>query len=425
MLKLPNNCRCTGINGDSKKCIPDELPVFPRNWKTVRANPRITWYISYRFYDDNLNQSQKVIIKGFNEYKTLKAKQDAVRTLMDYELDLLKNKGYNKITKSYYVDPSGDVEISDHTPFLEALNYSYDNLKLPGTSKIDIKSCLKYISQAAELLRYDRIPLKDIKVKHIILVLEKTGQIKKKLLEEKRKLHPLKKYPDAWTANTFNYYRTSLGILFKPLVKLQIKEFNIAYMVEKEKKIVKIRETLSTEERKIVDAHVYQLDYKFWRFMHLFFHSGSRIVEMLAIRKTEKQIDFENLRFKITVKKGKKFQEEWRPIKEMIVDLWKEVYNESKQGQYLFSEGLNPGDKMIRREQVTRRWRRHVKKKLGITADFYSLKHSNLDDIAKMAGLAIAQEAGGHATPVITIKYATGEPQRKFDAIKELKNSFA
>ena len=409
MLLLPNNCRA------------GNLTVYPKNWKTVKANAKLIWSISYRFYDDNLKQCRKVVIKGMNRYDLLHEKQAAVHALMADELRMLKDEGLNRITGIFKLEKENDV--TTYTPFIEALNYAFEHIKVSAAYKIDIKSCLKYITLAAMELYFDRYPLRDIRRKQLLLLLEKTGEIKKAELEKKRKANTKKILPEAWSANTFNYYRSSLGVLYKYLISMEAVDSNVALSIEKEAKIKKIRDTLTKDQRTAVNGHIYKLDYHFWRFMQVFFHSGSRIIEMLAVKK--KDVDMDNQRFKVTVKKGKKHQEEWRPIKSIALTLWLELSGEASDNDYLFSLSLRPGIKLIRREQVTRRWRRHVKKKLGITADFYSLKHSNLDDIARIAGMETAQKAAGHTTPVITLKYATGEQERQHERIRGVDNAFS
>jgi hypothetical protein len=98
---------------------------------------------------------------------------------------------------------------------------------------------------------------------------------------------------------------------------------------------------------------------------------------------------------------------------------------------FVFSKGLKPGIKQIRADQITRRWRRHVKGKvenggLGITADFYSLKHLNLDETAAVLDSKDASAMASHTTPVITIKhYLTNETERQNTRLQKVANPFA
>ncbi len=100
MKQLSNNCRIGKIS------------VFPKDWKTVRANVNITWYIKYRFYDDNIKRSKQVVIKGMNEFSTLKGKQVGVITLLNSEIADLEN-GLNKFTNQFFIDENSQKDISE------------------------------------------------------------------------------------------------------------------------------------------------------------------------------------------------------------------------------------------------------------------------------------------------------------------------
>lgn len=65
-----------------------------------------------------------------------------------------------------------------------------------------------------------------------------------------------------------------------------------------------------------------------------------------------------------------------------------------------------------------------MKKKLGIKADIYSLKHSNLDETAAILDVKAAQNQAGHTAPVITIeRYLGGENERKHNRLKTFNNN--
>lgn len=129
--------------------------------------------------------------------------------------------------------------------------------------------------------------------------------------------------------------------------------------------------------------------------------------------------------FIVLVLKGKKHRRDIRVIHNDVLHLWQELWDLAKPGQYLFSRGLIPGNVMIRKDQICRRWNKYVKADkdkggLGIKKDFYPLKHKNLDNIAKVSGIQEAQGAAGHKTPVITLTYAVNEKQRQRDRLKSV-----
>lgn len=150
-----------------------------------------------------------------------------------------------------------------------------------------------------------------------------------------------------------------------------------------------------------------------------------RIIFANTLHISENIVDLQAQRFKVIVRKGSVSLEAWRPIKDVSVELWRQAMEGVGEGQYIFSDRLKPGDGMIRRDQISRRWKRLVKDQLGITADFYSIRHLNIDEVAAALDVQAAAAAAGHTTPVITLKhYATGERGRVDERIKKVRNEF-
>jgi hypothetical protein len=59
-----------------------------------------------------------------------------------------------------------------------------------------------------------------------------------------------------------------------------------------------------------------------------------------------------------------------------VIKYWEEIINEcSSEEDYLFTRGLEPSLIPIQPYQITKRWKRLVKDKYNVTADFYALKH--------------------------------------------------
>ncbi len=401
MIKLPNGCSMSAIS------------VYPNNWDKPKASIKKIWHIQYYFYDPAFKHDKRykygkrcIIKNGINRIKVLEERQDVVREMMETELYTLKEKGFNPITEKTLVPTEIDYEISPSTPFIKSLYKALDKLSCQPSTLLDIKSVLKYIEKAAVQLKYDHIPVKEIKRKHIRLLLDHCGKIK-----------------PTWSSNQFNHYRKYLGVLYKQLVELEAVEYNPIRDISKQKTVKRIRKTLTIEERKKVNDYLHQKHYTFWRFVHIFFHSGARLTELLSVKKEE--VDLKGQKYKCLIQKGKEYNEVWRTIKDVALPLWQEVMNEGNINQYLFSKNLCPGNNKIRREQVTRRWEMHVKKKLEINADLYSLKHSNTDETTDILSLLDASKMNSHTNTKTTLIYAVGEKERQHQRLKQVKNSFA
>jgi len=393
MIQLPNGCYCS------------ELKVNPTNWKTLRATTSKDWYIQYRFYDPTILKNGKIapklkIIKGMNSSKTREDRRSDTQILIDNELSLLLS-GYNPITGII----ASEEEINPRIYLLEAMAKALDKLTLEPKTRQGIVGMFRHFETGAKKLRYDMVQIGEIKRKHIRAIFDYLGG------------------KNNWSNNTFNNYRKYMSIIFKELVELEAMEFNPIIGIAKKEVLKKIRTTLTEKERKMVTDHVESKYPTFWNFLQIFFHSGARISELLLIKKED--VDLKNQRFKIVVKKGRSRKEVMKVIKDVALPFWTNSVQNSKDGDYIFSYDLKPGALPITPIQITKRWYRLVKKPLGITADFYSLKHLNLDETAAILDLQAAASMAGHTTTVVTMAhYAVGEKERIHQRLRAVGNKF-
>lgn len=387
-----------------------EPKVNPQDWRTCpKIALRAKWYIQYRFYDPNFREKypkgKQIIIKSMNQYATLQERRDATAALIEDIYVLHKADGYNPISKQFYKEPEIEYAIHPNTLLPKALKQAMDRLSVEKRTLTDVKNSLTHIVKSIKALNYDYMPVSKVTRKHIRLILDNCVNVKK-----------------YWSNSLFNNYRKYLSMIFNELLELEAIEHHPVRDISKKKTVQKIRQTLTKEERTIVNTHLLKNHYEFWRYTQIFFHSGRRSSELLSVKR--EHVDLHNQRYKIVDKKGKKYIEKWAPIKTIALPLWEEIMTLAKPNQYLFAYDLKPGDKPIKPDQITKRWRRNVKAPLGITADFYSLKHSNADDIAAMYSLSMAQGFIGHSSEKMTRVYATGQNERDIESMKGIENVF-
>lgn len=400
-MLLHNNCRCS------------KLSVHPKDWKTVRASTKKDWYITYRFYDPTVTdiktgkvKPKLITIKGMNTFKDVLQRRTITQNLLDNELDLLLNKAYNPITKQFSHIEQTEYEIDPHTPFITALQLALEKIKCEKCTKEDIKSVLKYFEIAAIQLRFDKLQISQVKRKHIKLTLNHCEKVKEK-----------------WSANQFNHYRKYLSILFTELCELDAVEYNPIRDLSKQKTITKIRETLSTEDRIKVDAHLKNNHYNLWRFMHIFFHSGARESELVALKGVD--VDLKKQRYKVIIKKGKTHRQVYKTIKDIALPLWTEIMQHCKADDFVFGLGLEANIKPTTNHLISKYWLKYVKKPLGITADFYSLKHSNTTETVNILSDEDAAKMNGHTSTAMVVSiYDVGRKDRVHDRLKGVCNSF-
>jgi integrase len=223
------------------------------------------------------------------------------------------------------------------------------------------------------------------------------------------------------SARSWNAYRTYLCMLFEQLMEYEIIEINPVKMLRKKTEDDPVRIILTHEERRLVFEHLQKTDPVFLRFTQMFFHSGARLTELVNLR--IENIFLENSHYHVYIKKGHKKRWVTKVIKDIALPYWREQIGDRMTG-YLFSVGLVPGENQIRPEQITRRWKRHVKDKLGIKADLYSLKHLNTDEVSAQLSIGEAARFNSHTVQMARKHYAVNETMRELDRVKKIKNDF-
>ena len=283
----------------------------------------------------------------------------------------------------------------------KSLDYAFSKLKVEPHTRECVASSLKYIQLSIRALGYNQIEAHRITRKHVRLIMDQC--------EQDRNL----------SARSWNAYRTYLGMLFEQLMEYELIENNPVLQLRKKQEDEVVRTVLTLEQRKLLIVHLQETDPVFLRFIQIFFHSGARRTELLDLR--IENIHLDKGYYQVFVKKGRKKRWVTKVIKEIALPFWREQIGNRISG-YIFSIGLLPGDKPIRPEQVTRRWKRHVKDKLDITADLYSLKHLNTDEVSSELSLIEAAKHNSHSVQMAKKHYAVNETLRELERVRKIKN---
>ncbi len=399
-IPLPNGCFVTHPS------------VFPKNWKTVRASTKFHWRVQYYFKDpafiERYPYGKLIIVKGMNIYHDPDQRRQVTEIILQDEMILLKG-GYNPITE-ITIPPLPEVycDIQPYTPFIAAMKLAEEKLKVSDKTHENIRCALRYVEKSADVLGFSKIPVQMIRRKNISLILNNCSKVKKH-----------------WSAQLFNHYRTYLMMCFKKCVELEAVENNpVNSDLPKEEEEINLRDLLTDEEIETIKEH-FKDDKYFTRWMHIFFHSGARPIELIRLKETA--VNLERMSYKVKVRKRKKIEEKWRPIKRIALAYWQEIMDEIKQsGQsdiYLFGTGLKPGKVACTRDYITKKWQREVKERLQIQKDMYGLKHKNLDETAAILDADAAARQAGHTSKVITLKhYLVNETERENNKLREVNN---
>lgn len=376
-------------------CSYSQPFIKPQNWQTKKAKISENWFIKYRFFDPRYKAPKQIMIKGMNRFKVLVERQAETQRLLDAELKALQ-EGYNPFEKNTLSSRTGDLTL------VQALKMATDKMSVAEFTKRDLIRCHTAFEKAINSLGWGQLLLTEVSRKHIRHILDNSSK----------------------SDDRFNKHRSYMMMMLAFLCELELIPTNFARDIKKRKVVKKIRIVLEDDERKKVNEYL-KLNYPtFHRFLHIFFHSGARISELLSLKVAD--VDLQKRRFKLIIRKGVTYKEVWRVIKDIALPYWTELLENSKETDYVFSAGLKPGKNKIQTFQITKRWSRLVKQKLNINADFYSLKHLHSTEVSEMIGEKEAAQHNGHtSTAMVSQVYDVRREERKNKTVSSLDNKFA
>lgn len=406
MIILPEGCYCSNLS------------VHPKDWQNAGASIKSDWYIHYRFYDPTVRAKngkinpKMVIIKGMNAFKTLTERRDAVNLLIKQELVMLRQEGYNPITKKYMIEQEViQYEIDPEMPFIKALEKSAERLEITKNVRKDMKGILKKVETAAKQLRINDVTISAI-----------TRRNMKYLLEQCARNSP------TFSNHRYNTYRGYLMMMFKELVELEAAPTNIMRDISKKGVTKKIKDVLTEEQRILIDDHLQIVFPRFRMFIHLFFHSGGRKTELLQLKPG--MINLNNQTYRCLIKKRRYYTEVDRTIKTIALPFWKFFLEGCGPDQFLFGPLFQPGNKPIGEGMPTQYWKKYVKSPvkdggLDIQVDFYSLKHLNTTELVDQFDEEAAAAQDGHtSTAMVKSIYDVKHLSRQHDRLKKADNAF-
>lgn len=387
-------------------CHYSDIWVHPENWKslTTQKSLKLNWYVECKFYDPLFKEKYP---KGFpyrkklNSYRTLEERKAAIQVLLKAIPKPLEDKGYNPITKKYMIPEVKPASGSLHPKmnFIEALKITYPKLTVSEGVKKEIKRIINKLEQSAAELRIEFV-IFEIHSGHVRDLLDYLNL----------------------TPNEYNKYLTHLSIVLSDLVEKRMVFHNPIKDIKKKKTVKKIRETMEVSELQKVFKILKSDYYTFYRYGMIFFHSGARTAELFRVQK--KHVNLAKQEYKITILKGNTYKEVIKVILPKALPFWTEILNECiNDDDFLFTRNLQPSQVPIQPYQITKRWKRLVKDKLDVTADFYSLKHLFLDELDKASEnhSNLSKKMASHTTNVTEAVYLVGREKRKNEVLKSIK----
>lgn len=391
MVKITNKMVTKTLQG----CSYTEFWVSPANWqKATKKDLSKDWFVECVFFDPRY---EKKYPKGFsfrkkaNKPQTIEERK-ALISLFLKSIPQQFNDGYNPITKKYM--NLRDEGLYPDLLFIEAFRRALEIKSGTKSHLYNIKRAIDRLEEASEALGMQYIKIKDLR-----------------RVDLKRMLDYLQ-----LTDKYYNKFVIYFSSLYRELIEYECCESNITRDIYPKKTFKEPRLVLEKNELDRVREHLEETHPDFYRYMMIFLYSGARNTELFRLQR--KDIDLDKQEFVILLEKGGQYKRCTKVILSPALEYWREVCEECKSpDDYLFALNFVPSKKMGNKEIVTRFWKRNVKDKLGIEADFYSLKHYMLDNLDSDTAMLLASHTNKNTTAI----YQVNKAKKDREMLKQLK----
>ena len=391
MVKITNKMVTKTIQG----CSYTEFWVSPSNWqKATKKDLSKDWFVECVFFDPRY---EKKYPKGFSFRKKANKPQtiEERKALISFFLKSIPhqfNDGYNPITKKYM--NLRNEGLYPDLLFIEAYRRALEIKSGTKSHLYNIKRAIDRLEEASEALGMQYIKIKDLR-----------------RVDLKRMLDYLQ-----LTDKYYNKFVIYFSSLYRELIEYECCESNITRDIYPKKTFKEPRLVLEKNELDRVREHLEEAYPDFYRYMMIFLYSGARNTELFRLQR--KDVDLDKQEFVILLEKGGQYKRCTKVILSPALEYWREVCEECKSpDDYLFALNFVPSKKMGNKEIVTRFWKRNVKDKLGIEADFYSLKHYMLDNLDSDTAMLLASHTNKNTTAI----YQVNKAKKDREMLKQLK----
>ena len=383
------------ITNTIQGCSYTELWVSPANWqKATKKDLDKDWYVQCIFFDPRYGKKYP---KGFpyrkkaNKPQTIEERKALISFLLK-NIPQQFNNGYNPITKKYM--NLRDEGLYPDLLFIEAFKRALEIKSGAKSHLYNIKRAIERLEEASEALGMQYIKVKDLRRVDLKIMLDYL------------------QLPDKYY-NKFVIYFSSL---YRVLIEYECCESNITRDIYPKKTFKEPRLVLEKNELDKIKELLEETHPEFYRYMMIFLYSGARNTELFRLQR--KDVDLDKQEFVILLEKGGQYKRCTKVILTPALEYWKEVCEECQSpDDYLFALNFVPSKKMGHTEIVTRFWKRNVKDKLGIEADFYALKHYMLDNLDSDTAMLLASHTNKNTTAI----YQVNKAKKDREMLKQLK----
>jgi integrase len=380
------------------------------------------WFVYFSITNNVTGQTiQKQFRGGINYYHNREDRLREGRALRDYWKQKLK-EGWSPWT--FTPEPTEgdvtDIQQLDKMLWPQALDFGLKEKCISKATRKGYRCTVRFFKKAAAELRDGKntiaeLPIKKIKRQHILLLLKKVTKDRN------------------WSNKAYNKHIGYLSAVLGTLLNWDIIEYNPANRI----KHLPITETqkfipFTAEEKREIHKFLYLKHYTYLVYLMVIYHTGIRPKEVLALKIQDVNLDTATIKIIPDAEEENSKTKKIRivPINNHLMPFLREMCLDSYPTDfYVFGSPFEPGKGnkgynhagrgamhpdyfkpslvKIKRDTVTRLWKRLIMVALGINKHQYAMKHTGADDkILAGVELDALKTLYGHSSKFMTEKYA-------------------
>jgi integrase len=408
------------------KTNPETPYTVPQIGIDNKGTKNEEWYVVFRFFHAGKWHYRKYR-EGINRIKDKKKKAIEAEGLKEARHQWLK-WGWNPIIDpEYKLRKVANRAAVSELPFNKAMDFALSKKKLAKKSVQDYTNILSHIKVIAERTGYDLIPIDKFEAFNVLELLDH--------ITRERKL----------SNNNYNKYLDVIRSMFTVLKRRQVVKYNPAsdlehFKVAESNKFI----ALTQEEKDLITKEMFTKHPRFFAYIQVLYHTGIRPKEILALRIADVDLkrklitiapDIEQENSKTTNVRHVAIAAQLLPfLKELDLHKYPSNYfvfgsafgpggnrgsiawvNVGKEGKgkktgvsgAMRGDYFKPSPFHIKRDTVTKLWKKIVIEDLKINKYLYALKHTGADDkILAGIDLDALRELYGHTSKLMTETYA-------------------
>jgi integrase len=370
------------------------------------------WFVSFDITNNLTGEKRRVQSrKGMNYFKKKEDRLLQAKAVKDWWKTRLLN-GWHPFKDL----PDASQLISPTTKLNDALDFALSKVEAASKTKRCYACTIRFFKAAAIKLSFHNFAISDVERQHIKTIFQQVRETRR------------------WTNRAYNKNLGYLCAVMGRLIEYNVIKYNPAEDIKR----LRVAEsegyiTMTPQEWETVREELYLNHYRLYVIVQIIFHTGLRPKEILGLQVKDINLSTLTISLRPDLDRENSKTKSIRlvPVNEHLFAFLREldldnypadnfVFGspyESGKGNKGSAKGsrsgamhpdyFKPSTTMVKRDTLTKHWKKVVMNGVGVLKHLYSMKHMGAD--AKiLAGIPLEalKELYGHQSELMTLKYA-------------------